>query len=84
MDLIDRYLKNKNITPPDETIRKAFVEIVKKRLKIILEFKDITIRNFVVYIKTSPTIKSEIFMNKRGVLEELKQEFGLKAPLDIR
>jgi len=84
MDLISTFLKNKNITPPDETVRLRFVEIVKSKLKTELLIKDVFVRNFVLYIKCSPAVKSEIFMNKRYILDDLKEVFGLKAPLDIR
>lgn len=74
----------RSITPPDETIRQRIVSIVEDVLRFKLDKKDIVIRNLVVYIKTPPVIRSEIFMNKKFILESLKQEFGNKAPLDIR
>ncbi len=85
MENISSFLeKTRKFEPPDITVRKKFVEVVNDLLGIDLNVKDIRVINFEIYVKASPAVRSEIFLNKIQILDKLKQELGNKAPVNIK
>jgi len=82
---IDSFLeKFKNLTPPHKEVRRVVVLVVKKNTNIQLEEEQILSHGNTVYLKIKPIYKTEIFLNKKKILEEIKDVLGLKAPQDIR
>ena len=82
---IGDYLKRfVGLTPPDDFIKEEVLKIVKDKIGIDLNKKEITISNGVIYIKTTPIIKNEIFINREKILQNLKQTLGIKSPKDIK
>jgi len=79
--LLERF---KNFSVPNESIRKKVSEIVKNKIDIEIDIKDIEYRNGVVVVREHGAIKNEIFLNKKEILESLKEDFGEKSPKDIR
>ncbi len=76
MYISDLLKKFQHITPPDIVVRKKIVEIVKEITNIELDKKDISVKNGVVFIKTTPIYKNEIFINKQTILSILKQKIN--------
>ena len=76
MYISDLLQKFKHITPPDITVRKSAVDIIKTTTNIELDKKDISIKNGVVYIKTQPIYKNEIFINKQKIIKKLQERVG--------
>jgi len=82
---IDSFLeKFKNLTPPHKEVRRVVILVVKKNTNIQLEEEQILSHGNTVYLKIKPIYKTEIFLNKKKILEEIKDVLGLKAPQDIR
>ena len=70
---IDKYLKkiSKNLYTEEENKNKI-IEIVKNITGINLELSDIEIKNYNIFIKTNHIGKSQLFLNKKALLEEIK------------
>jgi cell division protein FtsX len=62
----------------------AILSIINSTAKIQLDEKDIEVKDFKITLKTSPGVKSVIFMRKQKILAELKNALGNEAPIDIR
>ncbi len=85
MDPISSLLqKFSSITPPDESVRKEVVGILESQYHILLDMKDVRVQKGVVYLETSPLIKTEIMMRKKDILAKLAQTLSDSAPQDIR
>lgn len=83
---IDSLLKKfKNITPPDDHIKKTTALVVMDKLKIDISKEKIKVINNTIHIDASPAVKSVIFRNKMEILGEINNKSG-KNPLvgDIR
>lgn len=76
MYISDLLKKFKNITAPDIIIRNYIVDIVKEIINIKLDKKNIFVKNGIVYIKTKPIYKNEIFINKKKIINLLKEKVG--------
>ena len=82
---IEKYLERfKNITLPDEAVRKAVVGAILAEMNINIEFKDVSIKNHVAYVKGDPTTRSELFLNKKRILSKLKTVADGENIIDIR
>jgi hypothetical protein len=66
--------KYKLFTPPDISLRKTVVEIIRDITGISLSVKNISVRNKIVYISASPLYKSEIFIKKEKIIDLLKEK----------
>lgn len=82
---IEQFLKRfTTITPPDSEVRKCTAHITKKEIGIFLKEEDISVQNKVVYIKTSPAIKSRIFVKKEHIISHMREVLGEGVVTDIR
>lgn len=70
------FEKYKNLTPPNFHLKEAYREIIKDRFGVLVDDKDITIRNTVIFLNAPPTLKSELFLHKQEVLEKLKNKIS--------
>ena len=73
------FSRFKHITPPDETVRKNVCEFILQEIGIHISFKDVSIKNKIIYINTKPIIKNEVFIRKKELLlfiqEKTKKDF---------
>ncbi len=77
--------KWRSLAVSHETIKKEIVDTIFKKTGVIVDTKDITIKNNILTIeKESPGTKSIIFIHKQPILEELKEKLNKKTPTDIR
>jgi len=82
---IERFLeKYKNLTATDVVVKETIIEIVQKRLNIELSKDKIKYSGGIVYVEASSMVKSKIFIQKKILLEDLKQRLGRKSPKDFR
>lgn len=70
-NLLERF---KKIKIPNETVRKEILEIIKYTTGADVDFKNISVKEGIVYIKLAGAAKSEIFLNKKKILERIKSE----------
>lgn len=78
--------KFKNLTPPHYFIKKELTLSIKKILNINIKKEHISISSDIIYVKTSPIIKSEIFIKKNLILQDLSKRISKynKNITDIR
>jgi len=82
---IENFLKRfELLTPPNDAIRGAVREIIEKEIGVSIEKKNISVKNNIIYIKTKPLYKNEIFIKKQYILKELEKKFHQKTPRDIK
>jgi len=74
----------KGITIPNESVRKFVAKIVKEKIDIEIDIKNIEYKNRVVSVNEHSAIKNEIFLNKKEILRSLRDEFGKDSPKDIK
>jgi len=79
--LLERY---RNLTPTDSLKKIAVLEVITNCFGIDLKKEDISIQNNIIYLKTSPKLKGEVFINKKKILESLGKILTNNTPKDIR
>lgn len=85
MELLKQFLqKFSHLTLPDDTLKRFFIELAEKDFGLKIERSQLSVRNGVLFVNVSPTIKSELFLRKHKILLKLKETLGSKAPHDIR
>lgn len=72
-DYLSKFTK---LTPPDDTLKIFFIDLVAKELDITLDKKDLKLQNKILYITAPPIVKNEIFLKKDTLLERLKNFSG--------
>ncbi|MFA6338566.1 MAG: hypothetical protein WCW87_00690 [Candidatus Paceibacterota bacterium] len=83
LHISDYFKKIKDVELKSFATRDVIVVAVLKVIGLKLEYKDITIKNRTVYLKVSPLIKNEVYINKKAILEEINKEKMLNID-DIR
>lgn len=76
--------KFKNLTIPDETVRKAFVEAFKVETGTDVPLSDTRVKNGVLYVELSPGAKSEMIIKKRAILARIYEVCDPKKLGDIK
>ena len=78
--------KFKHLTPPDQFIKKECISVIADMFNIEIKKNNISIKNNIIYINTSATIKSELFIKKESLLRELSNRISKynKNIIDIR
>lgn len=81
-NLLGRF---KNIGIPNETARNYVAEAIYSELGEKIDFKNISIRNGVAYVKCDSSAKSEIFIQKEKILKAIQKKEGERPVVfDIR
>jgi hypothetical protein len=77
--------KFKNLKPPKKFTQDETIKIINNILGFSFAEGDIEQKGTTLFIKAkNPAIKSEVFLRKNKILEDLRQKLGPKAPQDIR
>lgn len=85
MELVKFFLqKFSNLTLPDDTLKRLFIDIVVKTCGIELDRSQIVFRRGELLVTTSPIVKSELFLRKNQIMKQLEIELSVKAPKNIR
>lgn len=79
-NLLDRY---KKLVLPKESVRKETVRLISNICGVYLPVDSIDVINGCVYIHGSTDLKKNISKNKKTLLEEFSNIFGVQAPKDI-
>ncbi|HET8575317.1 MAG TPA: hypothetical protein VFM02_04085 [Candidatus Paceibacterota bacterium] len=80
-NLLKRF---KNLTPPDGIIREAVSKVLMEQLGVEIPVQKIQIRSKVVFLQENNIIKSQVFLKKKILLQELQKVLEKQAPKDIR
>jgi hypothetical protein len=76
--------KFKEILGADQLLKDAVSKVLFDIFSIKIDPKNIDFKNGVISIKTNPAFKSEIFMKKVFILEEIRKSSGNKNIKDLR
>jgi hypothetical protein len=68
--------KFKNIVPPERSVKRALLSVLKNECGIVLKDKEIKVRGKMVYLSTSPAARSEIALQKSKILDALHKKLG--------
>ena len=74
------------LTPPDQFIKKECISVIKDMWGVEIEKENLSVKNNTIYINTSSTVKSELFIKKESLLVELSKRISKynKKITDIR
>ncbi len=86
MEQISNLLKRfSKIGRPDILVREAVSKSIKKLLNTDIDPKEINVRNGIIYIaNNSSSLKSEIFLKRNLLLEEVRVASGNYLIKDIK
>lgn len=77
--------KFKKLKPPKKFTQDETIKIIKDIMGFSFADGDIEQKGAAIFIKTKNSVqKSEIFLRKNKIIEELGKKLGTKAPKDIR
>ncbi len=77
LDKISKKLKSQEI------YKKGILEIIERNTNIKISNDDLEIKDYIVYIKSSPAVKNKIFISKESLINEINNTLGIKIT-DIR
>ena len=82
---ISSYLeKFRNIKPPNDSIKKVVIDVISIELGVDLLTENLNVKNNIVYINSSPTLKNEVLFNKKELLGLVNKKLIGKSVFDIR
>ncbi len=91
LHITEYFKKFTHLAPPEKVVKEAVEKTVEKHIGVKIAPDSIRVENAgqngsgsTVYIAEHPTLKNEIFMHKRAILDDLRASLGAKAPRDIR
>ncbi len=85
MNNLSHYLeKFKLILSAPGALKKPVINAILLITTITLTEKEVEVKDSIIYLKTHPLVKNEIYMKKSLILKELQALLGAKAPTDIR
>lgn len=81
-DLLNRFSK---IILSGEAKKQAIKEALYEAVGILVDTKDITIKNNIVFLNIKPLYKNEIFLKKEKIFSVLKNKIGeVRIPEDFK
>jgi hypothetical protein len=79
--LFDRF---KNLQLPDETLRRLASEIITRECGVTIPIEKISIQNGVLSVDANPRVRSEVFMRRDAILDQLRAVCKERTLKDIR
>lgn len=78
--------KFKTLTPPKRVICNACITAVQHVIGVTLHTHECSVQGSIIYLKTHPTVKSEVLAHKAEILRELQSKFSANKSVvsDIR
>lgn len=58
--------------------KKQISEVIEKHTQINISTSDVEIKDYVIYIKSSPAVKNKIFIYKEKILEDIGLSTNIK------
>ena len=77
---LEKFSKNIQNT---ELHKEKILEIIEKQTQIKISPQDLEIKDYIIFIKSSPAIKNKIFIFKNKILEEISVSVPVKI-IDIK
>ena len=81
---INDYLKKFSKDFKDaERHKLEILEIIEKNTQIKISSEELEIKDYVIYIKSSPAVKNKLFIYKSKILEDISTSISVRI-VDIR
>ena len=80
-DLLGRFSK---LLETGEGSKQLVIDVIKDITGILIETKNIKIKNGTIFLNIKPIYKNEIFLKKEKIFSKLKETLGQKAPKDFK
>ena len=64
--------------------KSVFIEAVEKILKVKISAENIELKNDTFFVKAHPTLKSELYMKREVILNEVYKNLGFEQSKKIR
>ena len=71
---LEKFSKNINSA---ELRKKQILEIIEKQTQINIPPEEIEIKDYVLYIKSSPAVKNKLFIYKSKILEDVSKSLTI-------
>ncbi len=79
MKLINNLLaKYRDYKVADTDLKIELIKKIKEIINLEIELKDIRIKNSLAYLNLSPTVKTEILLNKKTILTKVPNIIDLR------
>ena len=78
--LLERF---KKLKPTDTFVKEAFIETLNEVMNVEINKDEITVSGSNIFLNVHPTLKSEIFLKKRAILELLEKKLEKKLVKNI-
>ena len=75
--------KFKKLKPSDLFVKEAFIDVIKEVLSVEISKEEITVSGSNLFLNVHPTLKSEIFLKKKAILESLEEKLQKKQIKNI-
>ena len=69
--LLERF---KNLKPSDTYVKEAFIDVMKEVMNVEMHKEEIKVQGKNIYLSVHPALKTEIHLQKKSVLEALKNK----------
>ncbi|MES2436433.1 MAG: hypothetical protein V4519_00300 [Patescibacteria group bacterium] len=79
--LLEKFAK---LVQSPALVKKPILASIHNVSRIQLEEGDINLKESILYITASPSIRNELYMRKRSILKDLERTMGENCPRDIR
>jgi hypothetical protein len=81
---ISKFLESfKEILFKEELFKEDICLVLKEKINISIERKNIILRNNILSIQADPYIKTEIFLRKEEILKEIQGKHPQRNVLDV-
>ena len=77
---LEKFSKNIQST---ELNNEQIIQIIEKNTQIKINPNEMEIKNYIIWLKSSPGVKNKIFINKAKILEEINFSLSIKI-VDIK
>ena len=81
INFLDKF---KKLVFQKEELKNIVIKIISEEISHQVESESVKIKNGIIYIQGSPILRSEIMMNKKQILDKLKNNLPNNNFLDIK
>ena len=78
---LEKFSKNIKTT---EIYKKQILEIIQKQTQWDLTSESIELKDYIIYVKSSPAVKNKIFIYKNDIIKEITTSISNIKIVDIK
>ncbi len=77
---LEKFTKSINSA---ELCKQQILDIIEKHTQIKLSPEDVEVKDYIIYINSSPAVKNKLFIYKTNILKEISETLPVKV-IDLR